>query len=136
MALSNYLWKEIMKFILLLTLLISQSVFAEAACDIRLGHSAGVRVVEYATDNVVHSKIALREMSVSSLREEMTSLQDMGLCDIRIQRKRCVLKFEKRAKENQLTLLRGSDRWLSWSLAGKTSAQKFVKILQQAGYCL
>lgn len=66
----------------------------------------------------------------------MVSLQDMGLCEMKIQKKRCILKFEKRAKENQLTLIRGSDRWLSWSLEGKTSAQKFVKILQQAGFCL
>ena len=124
-----------MKFLLVIILLIAQSAFAEAPCDIRLGHSVGVRVIEFATENVVHSKMSLREMSVSSLREEMTNLQDMGLCDKKIQRKRCILKFEKRTKENQLTLMRGSDRWLSWSLAGKTSAQKFVKILQQAGYC-
>jgi hypothetical protein len=124
-----------MKFLLVIILLIAQSAFAEAPCDIRLGHSVGVRVIEFATENVVHSKMSLREMSVSSLREEMTNLQDMGLCDLDIQRKRCILKFEKRTKENQLTLMRGSDRWLSWSLAGKTSAQKFVKILQQAGYC-
>jgi hypothetical protein len=124
-----------MKFLLVIILLIAQSAFAEAPCDIRLGHSVGVRVIEFATENVVHSKMSLREMSVSSLREEMTNLQDMGLCNLEIQRKRCILKFEKRTKENQLTLMRGSDRWLSWSLAGKTSAQKFVKILQQAGYC-
>ena len=124
-----------MNFLLAIILLIAQSAFAEAPCDIRLGHSVGVRVIEFATENVVHSKMSLREMSVSSLREEMTNLQDMGLCNLEIQRKRCILKFEKRTKENQLTLMRGSDRWLSWSLAGKTSAQKFVKILQQAGYC-
>ena len=124
-----------MKFLLVIILLIAQSAFAETPCDIRLGHSVGVRVIEFATENVVHSKMSLREMSVASLREEMTNLQDMGLCDLDIQRKRCILKFEKRTKENQLTLMRGSDRWLSWSLAGKTSAQKFVKILQQAGYC-
>jgi len=124
-----------MNFLLAIILLIAQSAFAEAPCDIRLGHSVGVRVIEFATENVVHSKMSLREMSVSSLSEEMTNLQDMGLCSLEIQRKRCILKFEKRTNENQLTLMRGSDRWLSWSLAGKTSAQKFVKILQQAGYC-
>lgn len=125
-----------MKLKWMLLLLISCSAFAEAPCDIRLGHSVGVRVVEFASDNVIHSKMSLREMSVSSLREEMVNLQDMGLCEMKVQRKRCILKFEKRTKENQLTLFRSSDRWLSWSLAGKTSAQKFVKILQQAGYCL
>ena len=116
-----------MNFLLAIILLIAQSAFAEAPCDIRLGHSVGVRVIEFATENVVHSKMSLREMSVSSLSEEMTNLQDMGLCSLEIQRKRCILKFEKRTKENQLTLMRGSDRWLSWSLAGKTSAQKFVE---------
>jgi len=125
-----------MKLFLLFSILISQSVFAEAPCDVRLGHSVGVRVVEFATGNVIHSKMALKEMSVSSLREEMINLQDLGLCEMKIQRKRCILKFERRTKENQLTLIRDADRWLSWSLAGKVSAQKFVKILQQAGYCL
>ncbi len=125
-----------MKLFLVLILMISQSAFAEAPCDVRLGHSVGVRVIEFASENVVHSKMSLREMSVSSLKEEMTNLQDMGLCDMKIQRKKCILKFEKRSNENQLTLLRGDDRWLSWGLAGKTSAQKFVKILQHAGYCL
>lgn len=124
-----------MKLILLIILMMAQSAFAEAPCDIRLGTSTGVRVIEYASGNVVHSKIALKEMSVASLREEMTNLQDMGICEMKIERKRCILKFEKR-KENQLTLIRGNDRWLSWSLAGKPSSQKFVKILQQAGFCL
>lgn len=124
-----------MKLILLIILMMAQSAFAEAPCDIRLGTSTGVRVIEFASGNVVHSKIALKEMSVSSLREEMTNLQDMGICEMKIERKRCILKFEKR-KENQLTLIRGNDRWLSWSLAGKPSSQKFVKILQQAGFCL
>lgn len=125
-----------MKFCLMLLLIISQSAFAEAPCDIRLGHSVGVRIVEFASGNVVHSKMPLREMSVASLKEEMINLQDMGLCELKLQRKRCILKFEKRTKENQLTLFRGADRWLSWSLTGKTSAQKFVKILQQSGYCI
>lgn len=123
------------RFVVLFVLLIS-TAYGEAPCDVRLGQSVGVRVVEFATDNVVHSKIPLREMSVSSLREEMINLQDMGICEEKISRKRCILKFERRTKGNQLTLFRGSDRWLSWGLAGKTSAQKFVRILQHAGYCL
>lgn len=125
-----------MKLLTLIILLLAQSAFAEAPCDIRLGTSTGVRVIEYASGNVVHSKIALKEMSVSSLREEMTNLQDMGICEMKVERKRCILKFEKRTQGNQLTLIRGSDRWLSWSLNGKASSQKFVRILQQAGYCL
>ncbi len=124
-----------MKLILLLVLILSQSAFAEAPCDIRLGTSVGVRVVEFASENVIHSKISLREMSVANLREEMTNLQDMGVCEEKVQRKRCILKLEKKS-QNQLTMIRGADRWLSWSLRGKASAQKFVKILQQAGFCL
>lgn len=125
-----------MKLFTLIFLILAQSAFAEAPCDIRLGSSTGVRVIEYASGNVVHSKIALKEMSVSALKEEMTNLQDMGVCEMKVERKRCILKFEKRTTGNQLTLFRGNDRWLSWSLAGKTSSQKFVRILQQAGYCL
>lgn len=125
-----------MKLIVLYVLLITQTAFAEAPCDIKLGSSVGVRVVEFSTGNVVHSKMALKEMSVSSLREEIVNLQDMGICEEKIQRKRCILKFEKRTGANQLTLFRAEDRWLSWSLTGKNSAQKFVKILQQAGFCL
>ena len=124
-----------MKLLLFFVLVISQGAFADAPCDIRLGRSVGVRVVEFASGNVIHSKMQLREMSVSSLQEEMTSLQDMGVCEMRTQRKKCILKFEKRTKGNYLALIRGNDRWLSWSLKGKSSAQKFVKILQQAGYC-
>lgn len=123
-----------MKLFLFLFIIAAQSAFAEAPCDIALGSTVGVRVVEFASGNVVHSKMALKEMSVSSLKEEMSSLQDMGVCEQKIQKKRCVLKFEKKA-QTQLTLIRGTDRWLSWSLNGKGSAQKFVKILQQAGYC-
>ena len=125
-----------MKFILLLMVFAAQGAFAEAPCDIRLGQSVGVRVVEFASGNVIHSKIPLRQMSVANLGEEMMNLQDMGICEMKIEKKRCILKFEKRTSENQLTLLRGPDRWLSWSLNGKKSAQKFVKILQQAGYCV
>lgn len=125
-----------MKRFVMLILLLVQTAHAEAPCDVRLGQSVGVRVVEFSTDNVVHSKMPLKEMSVSSLREEMVNLQDMGICEEKLSRKRCILKFERRPKGNQLTLFRGVDRWLSWSLEGKTSAQKFVRILQQAGYCL
>jgi hypothetical protein len=125
-----------MKLLFLLLMLISQTAFAEAPCDIRIGTTVGVKVVEFASNNIVHSKMPLREMSVAGLREEMMNLQDMGLCEPKIQRKRCILKFEKSPKGNQLTMFRASDRWLTWSLAGKQSAQKFVRILQQAGFCL
>jgi hypothetical protein len=125
-----------MKLVFILLLTLSQVALAEMPCDIKLGRSVGVRVLEFATGNVVHSKMALKEMSVMSLREETINLQDMGICEEKVISKRCVLKFERLEKGNQLVMFRGSDRWLSWSLEGKTSAQKFVKILQQAGFCI
>jgi hypothetical protein len=128
--------KDFMKFLFIMFMLLSQAVFAEAPCDIRLGTTVGVRAIEFTSGNVIHSKMPLREMSVAGLREEMVNLQDMGICEPKLQRKRCILKFEKSTKGNQLTMFRGSERWLSWSLAGKNSAQKFVRILQQAGFCL
>jgi hypothetical protein len=124
-----------MKILALFLLILSRASFAEAPCDLRLGSTLGVRAIEFASENVIHSKLPLKEMSVASLREEMVSLQDIGVCELKIQRKRCILKFEKSAKGNQLTMFRGTDRWLSWNLAGKQSAQKFVRILQQAGFC-
>lgn len=124
-----------MKLIFLFLVMVSQAAFAEAPCDIKLGHSVGVRVIEFTTGNVIHSKMALKEMSARSLREELVNLQDMGICAEKIERKKCILKFEKKDIGNQLTMFRAGDRWLSWSLEGKTSAQKFVKILQQGGFC-
>jgi hypothetical protein len=125
-----------MKFLIFILLIISQTALAESLCDIRLGQSVGVRVIEFVSGQEVHSKIALREMSLYSLKEEMTSLQDMGICEAKIQRKRCVLKFEKKDSGHQITMFRNQERWLSWNLNGKESAQKFVRILKQAGYCL
>jgi len=125
-----------MKIILLFILLISQAALAQSDCDIRPGQTMGVRIVEFFTGNVVHSKMQLKEMSVSTLNEEMMNLQDMGICEEKIQKKKCILKFEKHSTANQLTFIRGNDRWLTWSLNGKKSAQKFVKILQLAGFCL
>jgi hypothetical protein len=127
---------EFMKILVLFVLMLSHHAQAQSSCDIKLGRSAGVRVVEFATNHVVHSKIALKEMSVQSLQEEMLSLQEMGICQERIQRKRCVLKYEKLPSKNQLTMYRGSDRWPTWNLNAKNSAQKFVRILQLAGFCL
>jgi hypothetical protein len=125
-----------MKFALTLILLVTSSLaFAESPCDIRIGHSVGVQVVEFATGNVVHSKMALKEMSQSSLTEEMISLQDMGVCEEKIVAKRCILKLEKKVNTNQLTLFRGQDRWISWQANAKLKAQEFVKSLQKAGFC-
>ena len=125
-----------MKFLIFILLIISQAALAESQCDIRLGQSVGVRVIEFVSGQEVHSKIALREMSVYSLNEEMTSLQDMGICEAKLLRKKCILKFEKKNTGHQITMFRNQEKWLSWNLNGKESAQKFVRILKQAGYCL
>ena len=126
-----------MKFALLTLLtLTSLKVFAEAPCDIRLGNSVGVQVVEFASGHIVHSKMAVKELSQSSLVDEMISLQDMGICEEKITAKKCVLKFEKKQNVNHLVLLRGQDRWLSWDTKAKQKAQDFVKSLQKAGFCV
>ncbi len=109
---------------------------AEAPCDIRLGYTLGVPVVEFTSENVVHSKIPVKEMTSASLHEELINLQDEGLCEEKVQRKRCILKFEKTKTKSHLTLIRGGDRWLSWNLSMKNSAQEFTKRLQKAGFCL
>lgn len=125
-----------MKFSLLaLLILTTLRARAEAPCDIRLGSSVGVQVVEFASGHIVHSKMALNELSQSSLTEEMISLQDMGICEEKITAKKCVLKFEKKQKISHLILLRGQDRWLSWETKAKQQAQEFVKSLQKAGFC-
>jgi hypothetical protein len=125
-----------MKFALLaLLILLTLKARAESPCDIRLGNSVGVQVVEFATGHIVHSKMAVKELSQASLTEEMISLQDMGICEEKITAKKCVLKFEKKQNMNHLILLRGQDRWLSWDTKAKQQAQEFVKSLQKAGFC-
>jgi len=125
-----------MKLLITILLVIGQNAFAEAPCDIRLGKTVGIPVVEFTSENTVHSKIPVREMTSASLHEEMVNLQDEGICEEKIQRKRCILKFEKVKKVGQLTLIRGGDRWLSWKLPLKKDAQEFTRRLQKAGFCL
>lgn len=120
--------------LLILTLILSANVFAEETCDIRLGKTAGVQVVEFATTNVVHSKMALRDSTADAILEEMISLQDMGVCEEKILSKKCVLRFEKKP-QTLITLFRGQDRWLSWNTKSKNEAQKFVINLKRIGFC-
>ena len=126
-----------MKFALITLLILAtlKAAKAESPCDIRLGKSVGVQVVEFATGHIVHSKMALKELSQASLTEEMISLQDMGVCEEKIQAKKCVLKFEKKHKISNLILIRGQDRWTTWNTKEKQQAQDFVKSLQKAGFC-
>lgn len=125
-----------MKFFVMFILAISTKAFAEIPCDIRLGQTVGVPAVEFVSEGIVHSKMPVKEMTSAALHEEMVNLQDMGVCAEVIQRKRCVLKFEKMKSGNQLTLIRGGDKWLSWKLPLKKDAQEFTRRLQKAGFCL
>jgi hypothetical protein len=120
--------------LLLLTVVLSTNVFAESLCDIRLGQTSGIQVVEFATSNIVHSKMALRDSTADAILEEMISLQDMGVCEEKILSKKCILRFEKKPTTH-ITLFRGDDRWLSWKSSSKADAQKFVINLKRIGFC-
>jgi hypothetical protein len=127
-----------MKFYLILTALLFSSLApAVSNCDIQLGETVGVQVVEFSTGNIVHSKMSLKESSPQAILEEMVNLQDMGVCTEKILAKKCVLRFEQRDKKKakELTLYRGEDRWHSWMVESKNQAQDFVKNLKRLGFC-
>ena len=125
-----------MKFpLFVVMMMISMHTFAESKCDVRPGTSVGVRVIEFHSKNVIHSKIPLNEATLTAIDEEMLNLQDMGVCEERIYSQRCVLKFEKHKNQNFITLVRGTDRWKTWNLSGKGEAQDFVKGLKKLGFC-
>jgi hypothetical protein len=121
----------------LITFLLLTASFAQAEpiCDVRVGQSVGVNVVEFASGKQVHSKMALKDTSPKAIAEEMANLQDMGVCAEKIITKKCVLKLEKKAVSGYITMFRGNDRWISWSLGSKGEAQNFVKNLQKIGFC-
>ncbi len=119
----------------LLFMLFAINVQAESLCDIRPGTSSGVRVVEFVTGHLIHSKMPLREGHADALLEEMRSLQDLSICSEKIVAQKCVLKFEKVKKVNFITLYRGKDKWSSWDLKSKETAQKYVKNLKRVGFC-
>lgn len=126
-----------MKKLLFITVLMSLNLqaFAERPCDVRPGISVGVRVVEFASGNAVHSKIPMRETTAEALLEEMVNLQDMGVCEEKIIARQCTLKLEKRANRNYITMYRGQSKWNSWNLSAKNQVQDFVKRLKKAGFC-
>ena len=88
--------------LLMMTLLFSVTLnaFAEGPCDVRPGKSIGIKVIEFTTGHVIHSKMPFTESSADALLEEMINLQDMGICEEKITASRCVLKFEKNNKDN------------------------------------
>jgi hypothetical protein len=121
--------------ILIFFALMSFNALAESACDVRPGISVGIKVVEFASGNVVHSKIPMRESNADSLLEEMISLQDMGICTEKITSQKCTLKFEKIAKTNYISLYRGPHKWNTWHLKSKNTVQELVKNLKRTGFC-
>ncbi len=118
-----------------LFILLSLKAHAESPCDLRPGTSIGLQVIEFATGNVIHSKMPLRESTPDALMEEMINLQDMGVCEEKIIAQKCVLKFEKQAKLNFISLYRGLNKWNTWNLKSKQEAQSFVKNLKRVGFC-
>lgn len=124
-----------MKLFVLLLTFGALSAQAESLCDVRVGDSSGMKVVEFATGNVVHSKMSLKEAQADAILEEMINLQDMGVCTEKILAKKCVLRFEKKVKETNITLFRGQDKWLSWTVSQKKQAQDYVRLLKRAGFC-
>lgn len=125
-----------MKFyVSILMFLLSFYAQAGSECNLRLGKSVGVKVVEFSTGNVIHSKMSIKDVSADALVEELVGLQDYGICSDTVHSQKCILKFEKAAKTNFISLYRGEDRWLTWGLTSKNKAQDFVKNLKRVGFC-
>jgi hypothetical protein len=122
-------------FLINLMILTAAQAYAEAPCDIRPGISVGIKVVEFSTGNTIHSKMPLRESTAQALLEEMTNLQDMGICEERILSQKCILKLEKHQSANLITMYRGKNKWNSWVLKSKEQAQNYVKGLRNVGFC-
>ncbi|MCM2350445.1 MAG: hypothetical protein NDI69_10525 [Bacteriovoracaceae bacterium] len=120
---------------LILSMLLNLQAFAESSCDIRPGFSVGIRVVEFASGNAIHSKIPMVETTAEALLEEMVNLQDMGICEEKIIARKCTLKFEKKSTRNYITMYRGQTKWNSWNLSAKNQVHDFVKRLKRAGFC-
>jgi hypothetical protein len=123
-------------FVLQAILLFAISAFAEVPCDVRPGTSVGVKVVEFYTGNLIHSKMPLRESTSEALLEEMVNLQDEGVCEERIISRKCVLKYEKISNVNFVSLYRNQLRWNSWKILSKDQALIYTKSLKRAGFCI
>jgi hypothetical protein len=125
-----------MKYISL-TLFVSLALnaFAEAPCDVRPGYSIGIKVVEFISGNIIHSKIPFKETTADTLMEEMINLQDMGVCEEKISAQKCILKYEKNQKTNYISFYRAGSKWNSWGLKSKDKAQSFVNSLKRVGFC-
>ena len=112
-------------------LFLSPLALAQSHCDVRVGETLGVKVMEFSTGHIVHSKMSLVESTPDAILEEMINLQNMEICSEKIISKKCVLKFEKKTPRHSLTLYRGEDRWQSWSIDSKKDAQNYVNNLDR-----
>jgi hypothetical protein len=122
--------------LLVLFLFVLASAHARAEiCDVRMGQSIGLRVVEFVSGNTIHSKMSIKDTTAQSIQTEMINLQEEGVCDEQIVSKRCVLRYEKKSRTTLITLFRGQDRWVSWLLSSKKKAQDFIKNMKRAGFC-
>lgn len=122
-----------MKFSLVAVLMLFMlNAKAESLCDVRPGTSVGVKVIEFASGNVIHSKMPFKETTPDALLEEMINLQDMGVCEEKIVAQKCSLKFEKFKNTNFVSLLRGNVKWSTWNLSAKSNAEKIHQELKES----
>jgi hypothetical protein len=124
-----------MKFLALFFFIILSAHARAEMCDVRLGQSIGLRVVEFVSGNTIHSKMSLKDTTADSIYQEMINLQEEGICEEKIISRRCILRYEKKSKTTLITLFRGQDRWVSWLLSSKKKAQDFIKNMKRVGFC-
>ncbi len=124
-----------MKFLILILIILGSAHAHAESCDVRMGQSIGLRVVEFVSGNTIHSKMSLKDTTADSIHNEMMSLQEEGVCDEKIISKKCILRYEKKSKTTLITLIRGEDRWVSWLLSSKKKAQDFIKNMKRVGFC-
>ena len=124
-----------MKFLVLILLILGSAHARADFCDVRMGQSIGLRVVEFVSGNTIHSKMSLKDTTADAIYSEMINLQEEGLCEERIIARRCILRYEKKAKTTLVTMFRGEDRWVSWLLSSKKKAQDFIKSMKRTGFC-
>ena len=123
-----------MKLVAMALLLAASLAQADSTGDLRINETIGRKVVEFTSGNLVHSKMNLTESSAKAIEEEFVNLQDEGICSSKKIAQKCILKLEKRPSVS-LTLIRGKERWQSWKVNEKKTAQEYVKSLKALGFC-
>src|SRR6476660_1534400 len=93
----------VMKLLVLLIMILGSAYGHAESCDVRLGQSIGLRVVEFVSGNTIHSKMSLKDTTADSIHQEMTNLQEEGVCDEKVIAKRCILRYEKKSKTTLIT---------------------------------